>query len=279
VSRRPSRLGCSRSRAFPVDFANIQAAVASVSSMLLACSACYTSHAESADGPGRETGEEDATHEAVADEASVSCNALIFDFAREVIGFPGAFTMVARLDYATLEPIGAAVAGGGREEATEEEARAAARLRFSCGADGTMLNPPSPRDQYVFYDAPTDRGCVAAVSGLDAEPTFNATIFFGGTGGIEYPAEWSALPALPDDCPSFVSSLDGRGYDLETGRPLAAEDVRRVLDAANRTALPSAIVVGHYIESAVVLRYPRTVGEFDPATAEWIVLIAGLWLE
>ncbi len=31
--------------------------------------------------------------------------------------------------------------------------------------------------------------------------------------------------------------------------------------------------------SSVVLRYPRTVGAFDPNSAEWVVLVSGGWLE
>jgi len=29
----------------------------------------------------------------------------------------------------------------------------------------------------------------------------------------------------------------------------------------------------------VVLRYPRSVGMFDPTTAEWVVIVSGGWLE
>lgn len=36
---------------------------------------------------------------------------------------------------------------------------------------------------------------------------------------------------------------------------------------------------GGYVFGATVLRYPRTVGAFDPTTAEWIVLLNGGWLE
>ena len=46
-----------------------------------------------------------------------------------------------------------------------------------------------------------------------------------------------------------------------------------------QTAVPAAFVTGGYNFDIVVLRYPRSVGEFNPDTAEWIVLWNGGWLE
>jgi hypothetical protein len=48
-----------------------------------------------------------------------------------------------------------------------------------------------------------------------------------------------------------------------------------------RAVLGFALFCGnyHYLFDAVVLLYPRTTGAFDPATAEWIALLQGGWLE
>jgi hypothetical protein len=56
-------------------------------------------------------------------------------------------------------------------------------------------------------------------------------------------------------------------------------DVRRVLDAVDGTVLPSASWMMGYVFNAVVLLYPPRLGDFDPAAAEWIVLIDAGWLE
>jgi hypothetical protein len=47
----------------------------------------------------------------------------------------------------------------------------------------------------------------------------------------------------------------------------------------HHTSLPAALWKGGYVFNAIVLRYPRTVGAFDPTTAEWIILLNGGYLE
>ena len=71
----------------------------------------------------------------------------------------------------------------------------------------------------------------------------------------------------------------GRGYDLGTGQALSAVQVSAALAPVWQTALPSGMWQNNYVFEEVVLLYPRSVGVFDPATAEWIVLVNGGWLE
>ena len=60
---------------------------------------------------------------------------------------------------------------------------------------------------------------------------------------------------------------------------LEPADIEAALDVVWRTALPAGFAAGGYLFDAVVLRYPRSVGAFDPATAEWIVILNAGWLE
>ena len=45
------------------------------------------------------------------------------------------------------------------------------------------------------------------------------------------------------------------------------------------TALPSAFAQWGSIFDIVVLSYPRTIGNFEPGTAEYIALVNAGWLE
>jgi hypothetical protein len=50
-------------------------------------------------------------------------------------------------------------------------------------------------------------------------------------------------------------------------------------DVVLATALPSAFARWGSLLDVVVLLYPRSVGAFDPSTAEYIVLLNAGWLE
>jgi hypothetical protein len=73
--------------------------------------------------------------------------------------------------------------------------------------------------------------------------------------------------------------IPARGWDLRDGSPLAATDVNEALLVIGDTAVPMAFASRGYVFHAAVLLYPRGVGGFDPATAEWIVMVNGGWLE
>jgi len=204
-----------------------------------------------------------------------SCIEAILSVTRSL---PGVFTLVVRLDYETLEPITYGLAGCGYSDVSEADARSALYSLSWCGSDGTMLNPPDPQDQYVFWVPSGDLGCVATVSAKGGLPGFNATIIWAGTGQILSPDEWEPIPMLEDECAPICSIDEGRGYDLESGTPLSEEEVQQVLAELNRTLLPTASCWIGYVFSTVVLRYPRTIGAFDPTSAEWVVLISAGYL-
>ena len=73
---------------------------------------------------------------------------------------------------------------------------------------------------------------------------------------------------------SIVAALADAGYDVRR-----VADVDAALAVVWQTALPEGLWQGGYVFDAAVLLYPRTVGAFDPATAEWVALVNSGWLE
>jgi hypothetical protein len=69
-------------------------------------------------------------------------------------------------------------------------------------------------------------------------------------------------------------------YDLVDGSTtIDPNTLDLVVAAVADTAVPAAMWQGGYVFETVVLRYPRSVGVFDPNSAEWVVLVNGGWLE
>ncbi|MBW2276159.1 MAG: hypothetical protein JRF63_01635 [Deltaproteobacteria bacterium] len=142
-----------------------------------------------------------------------------------------------------------------------------------------MLNDPSPEDEYVFYDPPGDFGGCSAVSAETGLSVFGGSIIWGGSGEITYPDSWRSPLELGEECSTPSGVFPTQGYDLVGGTALDADSVSAAIAVVSQTAVPAAFLVGGYNFNVVVLRYPRTVGVFDPTTAEWIVLWNGGWLE
>ena len=103
---------------------------------------------------------------------------------------------------------------------------------------------------------------------------------WAGKGDITYPATWRPAADLGLGCgPSGIAVPPARGFDLGSGQPLTAAQVSAAIAPVWQTALPAGLAQGSYFFDAMVLLYPRTVGVFDPAAAEWIVLVDTGWLE
>ncbi|HVI01694.1 MAG TPA: hypothetical protein VM869_23420, partial [Enhygromyxa sp.] len=90
---------------------------------------------------------------------------------------------------------------------------------------------------------------VTAVSNHLVVRTFEGTIVWDGAGEISYPSEWTTPLDWGFDCEAAVP--EAQSYDLIV-EPGAAIDA---------------------IELEAVLAYPRSVGAFDPSSAEYVVLL------
>ncbi len=213
------------------------------------------------------------------DSAPVTCADATAALAVEMYAEIGACTATVRLDHESLEILGFALLCGPYSYADEATARATAQLDTGYGQGGTLLGPGNPEDQYVFWEAPGDFGGAAVVSVRTGLTSFGGSIVWDGMGAITYPTSWRSPAELASGCPAVTPTNITTGYDLVTGGALVAGDVAAALAVVEDTALPAAFWQGGYVFDAVVVRYPPSVGVFDPGVAEWIVLLDGGWLE
>lgn len=255
-----------------------------VALLYLAASGC-ASHGLGIDlGPGGDLGAAAdlalADGQAPTDDASGACSPEIQALAAEMYGKPGqSCTVVVRLTHDTRVPLGFQLFCGHYAQTTEASARGLAQMDSGYGATATMLNPALPTDEYVFFASPGDFGGAAAVSVRTGVTAFGGSIVWSGAGDITYPKTWRDPRALGSGCPASGGIRSRRGYDLVGGVDLAPALVDAAVATVADTAVPAALWRGGYVFDAVVLRYPRSVGQFNPATAEWIVIVNGGWLE
>jgi len=209
---------------------------------------------------------------------AAACAAQVEAIAQQAAGTVTC-TSVVRLDYASRAILGYRIQCGPYAQSTEAEARAAAQAQTGYGAAGQSLAGAMPQDDFVFYEPPGDFGGVAAVSARNGLPVFGGGIVWSGTGEITWPAAWDPAAGLGADCATSTTPPAARGFDLRDASALPAADVDAALAVVWQTALPEGLWRGGYVFDAVVLLYPRSVGAFDPSTAEWVVLVNSGWLE
>lgn len=211
--------------------------------------------------------------------AAASCQHAINALAKKIYETPRACTAVVRLAYETRAILGYQLVCGRYEHIDEAEARKRAQKATGHGAAGRALGRSNPADVFVFHEQIGDFGGVAAVAVPTGLPVFGGSIAWRGQGHISYPRSWNRADELGAGCPAVGERKPARGYDLRDGDALPEADVRSALAVIEQTALPGAFWKGGYVFGSVVLLYPRTIGAFIPANAEWIVLLNGGWLE
>lgn len=211
--------------------------------------------------------------------AEAPCDHAIDALAAKIYEAPRACTAVVRLGYETRAILGYQLVCGKYGRVDEAEARRRAQEVTDHGATARALGPANPEDMYVFYERLGDFGGVAAVAVPTGLPVFGGSIDWRSRGDISYPRSWRSAEELGAGCPAVGDRKPARGYDLRDGKPLPEADVSSALAVIEQTALPGAFWKGGYVFGSVVLLYPRTIGAFIPANAEWIVLLNGGWLE
>jgi len=254
-------------------------ALGALTALGLALGAC----GDDGSGPGIDSGAGDAapvdSGAASADaDPSSPCYVATQSLTQELYQGPHACSVAVRLDYQDLSILGFHVACDRYSAIDEAQARATAQADTGYGETAQRLSPEFPEDLHVFYEPPGDFGGVAVVSADNGHTVFGGAIVWDGVGGFTYPATWRPAAELAEDC-TPLGSLPAHGYDLNLAVPLEQAQVEPAADAVARTALPAAMAAGGYIFHTVVFLYPRTVGAFDPTTAEWVVVVNGGWLE
>lgn len=211
--------------------------------------------------------------------SSAGCTAIVDAIAANMKG-PEACTATVRLDYVSRAILGFAVTCAPYHIIDESTARATAQADTGQGQSGQLLGPPPPEDAWVFWQPAGDFGGSAAVAARSGTSVFGGTTVWSGMGDITHPKAWQPPSAVGVGCGQVgISVPPARGFDLGSGAALAKASVDAALAVVWETAIPLGLLQGGYLFDGVVLLYPRSVGAFDPASAEWIVLVDSGWLE
>lgn len=208
----------------------------------------------------------------ISGDALAACNAAASTLEDELYADFGGCTTAVRLDYQSRSLISYAITCGTYNMALESLSRTQAMTDTGFGATGAMVNPADPYDHFVFLE--TDG--VGVVSAATQLSVFGGAIGDGSAGDTTYPAMWRPAGELAGGCPPSGGVASTRGWDLRDATALGDSDVEAAIDAVADTALLDGYwsPVGRAFDATVLL-YPRQLGPFDPATAEWVVLVNG----
>ncbi|MBI4814916.1 MAG: hypothetical protein HY791_01580 [Deltaproteobacteria bacterium] len=211
------------------------------------------------------------------DSGQSPCDERARRLAQEIYAHPGAVTAVARFDYSTYEPLGFEIFAGPYSAISEAEARVRAQTDTGFGTGGGLVGSGDP---FVFYQSPGDFGGVGVVSQRTGLSVFGGEIVWDGRGEISYPSSWRPASELRTRCTSSGGlGPSVSGWNLATSSAIQEAELAPVLDRIRETVIPAAIWFGGYVFDTKVILYPRSVGAFDPSSAEWIVFVNGGWLE
>lgn len=230
--------------------------------------------------PARDAGSSQAD---AVESRVLECEDLALKLRSEMSPVIGSCTAVVRFDYTSLRIISHAFVCGKYASTNESAARQIANtvsLPFTREPGAGTLLSGAPAGHWIFYTSPSDFGAVVSVSSLTGMATFAGSIVWSGAGEIELPKTWSTTD-LGKGC-NTPNPVDMRYFNLTGGEVADGQATARMQEAARivlSTALPTAFLHWGSPFGTTVLLYPRTVGSFNPDTAEVIVLFDGGWLE
>ena len=150
---------------------------------------------------------------------------------------------------------------------TEEDASALT------GCDDALICQqlgPGEQPLFVFYAAPLDGGDVWAVSETRGVEVFGGSIVHAGTGDVDHPARWRR-EAVTSNCePTALGSFEY--YNVYNGRVFPQQAPAAIVETIETSALAAALDSASLAVRTILL-YPRSVGAFDPANAEYVVVL------
>jgi hypothetical protein len=221
------------------------------------------------------TSEPDVPTDLGDDGKLMDCISAASALVSEFYEFDQECSIVVRVGYTSLEIEGWQAFCAPALSVEESTARQTAQDATGFGLDGALLGGPTPEDLWVFYEAPGDLGGVGAVSATNGEAVFGGSIIWDGAGDIAHPPTWRDKDPLEEDCPPW-GLVQVHGYDLTDGTELTQAEFDPAVSVLEQTALPGSLWSDQGIlRHTVVLLYPRSVGPFDPSTAEWILVLNG----
>jgi hypothetical protein len=201
-----------------------------------------------------------------------SCDALAHALSERTGGFQMCTTIV-RLDYESRALKSYRTVCAPPYIPAEGSARIRAQSDTGFGEKGKLISGSSPQDELVFWEAPADVGGAGVVSARNGASVLGGGIVSGGEGHITYPVAFQSVVSLGSGCLAKAPQPPARGFDLRDGKPLSASDTGAALGAVWSTALPDGIAESAEILDAMALLYPPAVSPFEPAAAEWVVLV------
>ena len=203
----------------------------------------------------------------LADAGAPDCSALAAAIGQELQATNrSTCTGIVRLEYQSLRPLAHAFVCAQYASTNESSARATANVDTTYG-NGTLVSGANPTDEWVFYTAPGDFGGVSAVSARSGRTVFGGAVVWSGTGEVNYPKLWLAGDIGIACGSSSISSV--RGFDMRGGAALPGSEMDMALAVVFDSAFALAMRSWGILSDAMVLLYPRTVGDFDPANAEY----------
>jgi hypothetical protein len=221
------------------------------------------------------------------------CQALRSSMSSQVArGMSMMCTGVVRFDYESLAPLGYQIYCADGASIDETAARAAASADLDLASlpggpePGDLISNPAAsvmggEELYVFFKPASDFGHVAVVNARNGLTLFGGSIVRMGSGDVVYPQEWKPASALGSSCTDSSLHLNQvTSFDLtKSSGPISDSQQAQVTQALAGTVMPGALLDGTaaYLKNTVILLYPRTVGEFDPSTAEYVVLLNAGW--
>ncbi len=143
----------------------------------------------------------------------------------------------------------------------EEEGEAREELAFEVARVG---------DFAILWIPPGDFGGVAISHLCTGQVLFAGSIVHGGRGEQLYPADFIRPDALK---PTSRQAPTPQSIDVVVGHQIIDDQDRGLAawESVVNLNLVNDLAAGPY--SVLVYLYPRTVGAFDPAAADWVVLI------
>jgi hypothetical protein len=224
---------------------------------------------------GVDAGSEEEDDDGIAtDDDGVQCESEIAALIPLVAESEGGCSVLVRVHHETLTILGYQPTCTELPDEALDEAQART-LTECCASAGTAVETPVDMDPWVFHAEPEGDalGHAAIVSSHVGELVFEATIGRGETpGDITFPEAWAEAQGLGESC-GATPELELSSYDLVEGGAVDDERLREVWSVVGSTALPIAMGVAGELQRVVVLRYPRTVSDFDASTAEYMVVL------
>jgi hypothetical protein len=216
------------------------------------------------------------------DRPPAGCSAFVKSIAS---GFAtGRSVVIARFDYRTKRPLGYAQFNTFSTCTYYEEIGArvcakadrSSKLPFDPTKQGSRLKMESTdRGPWAFYQSSSDGGGIIV---LDDEfgTIFSASILRKGEGEMLTPNAWSTKDLGVGCRPGKKVAAPSQAYDLRSGTKMPAAESQAIAALAQKTVLPGLWETsgGNY-EVSMVLLYPRTMGDFNPQTAEYLVFLRG----